>query len=332
MTSKRERLQAAIAGEVADRPPVALWRHFPVDDQTPAGLTDAVLAFQREFDFDWIKVTPASSYGLRDWGVADEWRGSTEGTRAYVTRRIQVVGDWSSLAPLDPTRGSLQEHLRALRLILQAESSRTPVLATVFSPLAQAKNLAGEPTLFEHLSHEPKQVLAGLETIAQSTAGFVRALKEVGVDGVFYAMQFAGSPHFDRPGYERFGLPFDRRILAEADGLWLNVVHLHGADVFFDLAGQLPVAVLNWHDRETPPSLAAGRRLSGKAVCGGLSRERTLVLGTPETVVSEAKEAFRTTDGGRGMILGTGCVVPIHAPRGNLLAARSVVEALRRPQ
>jgi uroporphyrinogen decarboxylase len=59
LTTKRERLKAALAGEVADRPPFALWRHFPVDDQSPDALTASVLVFQREFDCDFIKVTPA---------------------------------------------------------------------------------------------------------------------------------------------------------------------------------------------------------------------------------------------------------------------------------
>ncbi len=35
--SKRERLEAAIRGERPDRTPVALWRHFPGDDQNPGG-------------------------------------------------------------------------------------------------------------------------------------------------------------------------------------------------------------------------------------------------------------------------------------------------------
>ncbi len=34
--NKRERLEAAIAGQSVDRVPVALWRHFPGDDQDPA--------------------------------------------------------------------------------------------------------------------------------------------------------------------------------------------------------------------------------------------------------------------------------------------------------
>ena len=35
MTTHRERIQAALQGELIDRAPVALWRHFPVDDQGP---------------------------------------------------------------------------------------------------------------------------------------------------------------------------------------------------------------------------------------------------------------------------------------------------------
>jgi len=97
MITKIERLQAAIEGEVADRPAVALWRHFPVDDQDPNALTEATAAFQQDFDFDFIKVTPASSFCVRDWGVEDEWRGSTEGTREYTRRVIHDLNDWRKL-------------------------------------------------------------------------------------------------------------------------------------------------------------------------------------------------------------------------------------------
>ena len=36
--TRRERLLATFAGEPVDRPAVALWRHFPGDDQRPADL------------------------------------------------------------------------------------------------------------------------------------------------------------------------------------------------------------------------------------------------------------------------------------------------------
>ena len=326
--SKRERLRAALAGDVADRPPVALWRHFPVDDQSPQIFAEAVVAFQREYDFDFIKVTPASSYGVRDWGVADAWRGSTEGTRTYLSRRIVRPEDWAGLEPLDPRAGELGRYLSCLKDVVGTAGESAPVLATVFSPLSQAKNLAGQELMLKHLSEDPEVILAGLDRITDSTVRYIDAIGQTGVEGIFYAIQHASSDFFDPAGYAKFGLAFDRRILEAAGGLWLNVVHLHGNHILFEIAGDLPAPVINWHDRETAPDLLEGRERSGKAVCGGLSRESTLVLGDPASVRAEAEQAVRQTDGGRGLILGTGCVVPIHAPRANLLAVRRAVEEL----
>ena len=85
MVTQRERLEAAIAGELADRPPVALWRHFPVDDQDPAELARSTAEFQYRYDFDFVKVTPSSSFCLKDWGSQDLWEGSTEGTLPILT-------------------------------------------------------------------------------------------------------------------------------------------------------------------------------------------------------------------------------------------------------
>lgn len=82
-----------------------------------------------------------------------------------------------------------------------------------------------------------------------------------------------------------------------------------------------PVQVINWHDRHTEPSLEQGKTLSGKTVCGGLKQWETLVLGDPKSVTREAREAIAATKG-KKLILGTGCVVPITAPYGNLMAAR----------
>jgi uroporphyrinogen decarboxylase len=62
--SHRTRLETCLSGVRPDRTPVALWRHFPVDDQIPAGLAAATIDFQRTFDFDLVKVTPASSFCL----------------------------------------------------------------------------------------------------------------------------------------------------------------------------------------------------------------------------------------------------------------------------
>ena len=172
----RQRLEACIAGEKPDRPPIALWRHFPVDDQHPALLAAATLDFQRRYDFDFIKVTPASSFASRDWGVQDIWLGNIDGSRKYTQRVIQNPEDWFKLQVLDPVKGSLGNQLKCLQIINERINTGTPFIQTVFSPLSIAKYLVGDQGLLVHLRRYPDAVHAGLFIITETVRRFVRAL------------------------------------------------------------------------------------------------------------------------------------------------------------
>ncbi len=325
MITHTERIQACLNGEQPDRPPVALWRHFPVDDQRPELLAAATLNFQRAYDFDLVKVTPASSFSLKDWGVEDEWMGNPEGTRDYTQRVIHSPRDWETLPVLEPTAPHLSGQLACLRFLRADLGPEVPLLQTVFSPLAQAKNLAGGEALLAHLRLYPEAVLKGLETIAATTRRFVEASIETGIDGIFYAVQHAQAQLMSMDEYKNFGLPFDQRTLEPASGLWCNMLHLHGHNIHFELASPLPIQIVNWHDRETPPALSeAGKTFSG-VLCGGL-RQDTLVYRDQAEVQKEAADAIQQT-GGRKFILSTGCVVPVIAPHGNYVAARKSVDS-----
>ncbi len=324
MTSKKERLQAAIKGEQSDRAPVALWRHFPVDDQHPERLAEAVVAFQERYDFDFVKVTPASSFCLKGWGIEDEWQGATEGTRAYTNRVIKDPQDWGRLPVLDSNAGSLADQLHCLSLIRARLGPDIPIIQTIFNPLSQAKNLAGEAVLLEHLRRDPDQVALGLKTILESTLSFIHAMEQIELDGIFFATQHASYRFFDDQGYKRFGDPYDIPILEAASGWWLNVLHLHGEAIMFDVANRYPVQVVNWHDLETSPDLRIGADAFNGAVCGGIRRE-TIALGSPGEIEDEAQQAMAKMDG-KSLILSTGCVVPIVAPDGNLRAVRSAIK------
>ena len=324
MTTHRERIQAAIKGEIIDRAPVALWRHFPVDDQSPETLANATLHFQRNYDFDLVKVTPASSFSVKDWGVDDEWVGDTEGTRRYTQRVINDARDWESLPLLEPSAPHLARQLACLRLIRAQLGPETPLLQTIFSPLSQAKNLAGNDILLEHLRNRPSSVLKGLKTIADSTRRFVEAAGETGIDGIFYAVQHAQANILSYEEYKLFGLLFDMQSIGPARELWCNMLHLHGNQVHFELVNELPFQIVNWHDRESHPSLAEAQKLFAGAVCGGI-RQDTLVYRDQAQVRAEAADAIQQT-GGKRFILGTGCVVPVIASHGNIVTARESVE------
>jgi uroporphyrinogen decarboxylase len=322
----RERLQACLADDSAlDRPPVALWRHFPVDDQSPEALAAATLNFQRNYDFDLVKVTPASSFCLKDWGAEDAWEGNPEGTRRYVQRVIEHPRDWETLPVLNPRKVPyLSGHLACLQLIRANLPAETPLLQTVFSPLAQAKNLVGGARLIVHLRQYPEAVMKGLVTIAKTTRRFVEACMKIGIDGVFYAVQHAQSDLLTLDEYYKFSLPLDLSILEPARSLWCNLLHLHGEHIYFDLAEKFDLPIVNWHDRQASPSLAEAKKKFGRVVCGGID-QNSMVFGNRLAVWTQAEAAFQQT-GGRRFILGAGCVVPVIAPHGNLLAVRQSVE------
>ena len=324
MTTHRERIQACLQGETTDRTPIALWRHFPVDDQNPETLAAATLRHQNAYDFDIVKVTPSSSFAVKDWGVDDEWMGDAEGSRRYTKRIIKSPGDWEKLPLLDPSAPHLAGQLECLRLIKKGLDPETPIIQTIFNPLSQAKNLAGNDLLLEHIREYPEAVMQGLETITKSAVKFVEAVCEIGVDGIFYAMQHAQGNMLELEEYKSIALPYDQKTLEPAKDLWCNMLHLHGKDVYFSLLRLVDFQIINWHDRETYPSLSEAQSLFKGAFCGGL-RQDSLTLEYPDQVKREAEDAIKQMNGKR-FILGTGCVVPITASHENYMAARKSVE------
>ena len=307
MTTHRERIQACLNGEATDRTPIALWRHFPEEDQNPETLAAATVKFQQTYDFDIVKVTPASSFAVKDWGVEDEWQNNPEGSRAYTKRVIQKPQDWETLKPLDPSAPHLAAQLQCLKLVREGIGAETPMLQTIFNPMSQAKNLAGNDLLLTHLKKHPNAVMKGLETIAKSTVKFIEAAREIGIDGIFYAVQHAQASMLELDEYKSIVLKYDQESLASAEDLWCNLLHLHGSDVYFSLLRLMNFQIVNWHDRETYPSLAEAKSLFRGVACGGI-RQDTLYKGNPAQVKEEALDAIKQTKGKR-FILGTGCVV-----------------------
>lgn len=322
--SKRRRLEATIAGEEVDRPPIALWRHWPGDDQNASALATSHIRWQKEYDWDLVKVSPASSYAIADWGVKDRWVGSLEGTREYFVRAVTDAGGWERLEPLDPSKGMLATQIETLKLVGKALPEDVPYIATIFSPLAQAKNIAGEEKMLSHMRSHPDSFRRGLETITESTLRYIEAARRTGISGIFYAVQHARYPVMSAEEHDTWGRAFDERILAAVSDLWLNMSHVHGTEIMLNAVADYPVGLVNWHDREGGIGLAEGLQLIAGAASGGVSRW-SLHEQTPVRAMEEIQDALEQT-GGRRLLLGTGCVTMISTPVGNIRAFRASVE------
>ena len=321
--SKRKRLEAVMAGEPVDRPPVALWRHWPGDDQDATALAAAHLKWQADYDWDLLKIGPASSYSVVDWGVVDRWEGHIEGTRATTRYAVAAPSDWEALRPSDPGRGMLATQIEALGHVGRALRGEVPFIATIFSPLSMAKHLAGNEVALSHMRQYPDAFHRGLDTLTESIIAFIDAARATGIAGIYYAVQHAVYPLLSRDEFAAFGRPYDQRVLAAAAGLWCNVVHLHGTRVMFDLVADYPAPLLNWHDRETGISLRQGLDAFPGAASGGVA-QWTMHRDGPADLLAEVADA-RAQTGDRRLLLGTGCVIMATTPLRNIRALREAV-------
>ncbi len=326
--SKRQRIQAALAGKSIDRVPVAFWRHWPGDDQNAESLATVVLEFQRQYDLDFIKVPVSSTYCVDDYGVKHAYRGSSMGDRDYLERVIRRVEDWDRIEPLDVHKGTYGLHLQALRIILERKDPDTPVIFTMFNPLAMALYLAGDETCMVHLRREPERVERALKALAETSARFAGAAIAAGCDGIFLSTRSASYEVMSEDEYRRFGRPGDLTVLAAAAGGWFNVLHLHGQHPMFVPLSDYPVHAVNWHDRTAWPDLAEAGRLFSRALMGGIEQYRILHLGSPKDVEDQVQNAIKQTNGQR-LIVTPGCTYPLGVPHGNLLALRRAVEKSR---
>ena len=323
---KRERLEKTIAGEPTDRIPVALWRHWPGDDQRAADLARSTVEFQKTYDWDFVKVTPSSSFCVTDYGVQDQWEGSLEGTRVYTKRVIERSLDWTGIRALDPMRGALGRQQDALRLICDEFGEAVPVIQTIYSPLAQAEYIAGKETLIRHMRTQPDRVHSGLSILTDSTLRFLESLKRLPIAGIYFAIEHANYAGLSEDEYKTFGLPYDRKVLEILPSKWwLNVTHLHGDLPMFKFAHELKSQVINWHDQKSEPTLAQGKTLFEGAVCGGLAQWDHVHQGTPNAIREAARAAIHDTNG-RRLIVSTGCAALATSPLSNIRAVREAVE------
>jgi uroporphyrinogen decarboxylase len=302
---------------------VALWRHFPEEDQTAAGLAAATVTWQREFPGDFVKFMVPGDSPTIDWGLRSVYDGAPGGTRRPIFHPVTQAADWARLPGLDVREGFHGEMLAAVRMARRDLPPDVSLLQTIFSPLTIAAKLS-DSRVVDHLNASPAGVHAGLRRIAEVTRAFAIASLAAGADGVFFATQLADRSVLNQEDYREFGIPYDLQVLDSLPTGTPLLLHLHGAAPMLDLAGRYPPGALSWHDRRFGPSLAEVADGQGRPVSGGIDEEAILTA-SPDAVAAEVSDAIRRVDG-RGLIVAPGCVIPVATPAANIHAALRAVQ------
>jgi uroporphyrinogen decarboxylase len=325
--SKRERVLAALAGAPVDRIPVAFWGHFPSDPRRADDLAAATLAFQRRFDWDFVKLMPSGMYYPEALGCTltpAAGSGAVNGLSDSIIKRPE---DWERLPVLDPRQGWLAEHVRSVRLVRDALGPDVPIIQTLFSPLTVAHKLSIHLPFEESVQQHRASLDVGLRALAEGSKRFAEATLDAGADGFFYATQEANHETMSEADFLALGKAYDLDVLSvTVDRASFNLLHVCRTEIFANLVADYPVHAINWETNGTRPTLGEARGIWRQALVGGLDRHGALVSGPPDDVAAEARRV--TSEAGpRGFILSAGCALPVARQDANLDAARRVVES-----
>lgn len=345
--NKRERAQATLQCDPVDRPPLAFWGHHYDVEFSLAGHVSSVLWWQRYLDLDILKVQCRASYQGEDWGLRYKYPqvqpfvgvdlNYTPPVQAadkpeFIAAAINSVEDWQKLSVLKPTQGALGERLAALEAIKAGltDIGQDPiVLETVFNPISIAARLVGgrgglrREILLDYLHNYPEVMHDALQVITETYRGFVLAVLERGVDGIFFATtDWASHDLLTWDEYAEFGKQYDLQMLEVMQDSVIVFHVCNQNNMLFDLA-DYPVDAFSWAPSDVGnPSLEEAKlKLAGKALMGGIS-STALAQSSPQAALEEAGVAYEST-GGKGWICAPNCSVLPTSPVANM---RSVVD------
>ncbi len=331
--SKPERVFAAIRGDEVDRVPVSAWWHDFAREWSPVGLAEATLEAYHCYDWDFIKVNPRACYYAEDWGARYQQSDQPHQQPKLIEPGVTSPQDLRRIRPLDVSRGAYGEQLAALSIIATELDGEAPFLQTVFSPLAAMTRLAGSTKYVQKLMREaPDDLLTALEAVAETLRDYAGACLRQGASGIFFAtVEWGSRDNISPDGYDRFGQPFDLRVLEAVQEAPFNVLHVCRDNNHLTRLLDYPVHAFQWGSQSlTNPSLSDIASKTDKALMGGIDHQRTVLKGSPADVAAEAQDALHEV-GGRRFLLAPECSIDPPSPAGQTPEAnlRAMLEVAR---
>lgn len=316
--TKKERVQAAIAGKPVDHVPAGFSLHFPQDRNSGEAGVQAHLEFFRETDTDILKIMNENlvpSYGT-----------------------IKAPADWACIGKMDESTPFIHRQLEFTKEILSrcepegyTMGTLHGITASTIHPIEPVYGYDPVRTLLtEHLRENSQPVLDAMSRIAEGMCSLAHGYAKAGVDAVYYASLGAERRWFTDEEFEKWIAPFDKLILSEIQKAGCKAF-LHICKDGLEMeryAGYNDVCdVVNWGVYEVPYPVEDARGLfPGKTIMGGLAnRSGVMVEGTLEELAQAAKDTVARY-GETGFILGADCTLPTEIDYKRI---RAIVEALR---
>jgi Uroporphyrinogen decarboxylase (URO-D) len=235
--------------------------------------------------------------------------------------------------PLDRESFFPEYILDTIRMVRKKAGPEVSVHGEVFSPFTQFMDLMNYENALMALHEDEGRVLAILDNLADG-AGFLGSLQAgAGVDAVLISSAFAGAGFISPGMYEKFVLPFEKKVITTIKSKYKVPVYTHTCGSIGDRLELMEATGTDGIDTLDPPPLGdveledAKERVGGRMfIKGNMDAVNTLLNGTPEQVRADAAERVRIGKPGGGYILSSACSVAPRVPPEHLHILREVVE------
>ena len=225
---------------------------------------------------------------------------------------------------------------RTLDRVRAAVGDAVSVHGEVFSPFTHYMELFGYEDALMSLIDDAEKARAILDRLADASSAWAVAQARRGVDTVLISSAFAGAGFLSREDYRRFVAPFEGRVAqaVHAEGL---PVYVHTCGAIGDRLDLMADAGIDGIDTLDPPPLGTVDLAEAKAQVGdrvffkgNIDPVNTLLRGTPDKVLADARRRLEIGMPGGGYILSTACSVAPRTPPENIEALRQAVETYGR--
>src|SRR5215472_5623768 len=180
LTTGRERVEAALAMGVADRPPVGAWGHTYREEWSVEGLAAVTIERARRFGWDFVKFQPRASTFAEAFGSVYRPSGHSLHAPDLVEVAVPDLESWKVVDLVN--RKALDDQVESIRIVARELGPDIPVIQTVFSPLTVGGYLVGksQSRVVRELRKNPEIVGPALAKVADALVDFSRRSVEAG--------------------------------------------------------------------------------------------------------------------------------------------------------
>lgn len=335
--SSRERVLRTIRGEPTDCVAVAPYMYDVATVAADVSLldyyTDAKVMAAAQLRLHELVQQDVISVGSDNFYIAEGFGCQTTRDQnelpALIQPAVQSLADVLDMQPLDPhADGRMPLMLEAIATVREAVGDKVAIRSPGTGPFALASYFTGTQEWLLQVGMieagmddaNEEAVRHALEVTTESLIRFGKACWDAGADIIHCGDSLASCDMISPKTYRRFAFPYQQRVFKawKEHGITGSILHICGdstnvLELYADTGADLI-------EIDNMVNLAVAREKIGDRITlvGNVHTVNELLQGDVDTVHDAAQRCIRQAGGGRGFILGSGCIVPRYTPIENL--------------